>query len=273
MSDTDIQFVGGIPENYETGLGPHIFEGHADRLAARTVSLAPARILELAGGTGILSRRIAAGLAAGQSLTITDLNKPMLDVAEAKLEGAAPRERITFAKADAQALPFEDASFDLILCQFGVMFFPDKVASFREAARVLAPGGTYLFNCWGTNAENPFSEVAHSVAARFFPDNPPGFYRAPFSYPDPAIVRADLAAGGFGEIEHRAAPLTRRVSDAGLFARGLVFGNPLVIEIEERGGTSPQDVHAAMSVALTDRFGPAPFEMPLLATEYEARIG
>jgi len=180
--------------------------------------------LGLADLLTVVALLVPATRAAGAALTVSDLNAPMLDIARAKLAGRAGAEAVV---ADAMALPFADASMDLIVCQFGVMFFPDKPASFREAARVLAPGGRYLFNTWGTTAENPFSEVASEVSAAAFPDDPPGFYRVPFSYPDPAAVRADLAAGGFGEVEHRRVAFEAEVADPARFARGIVYGNPL----------------------------------------------
>src|SRR6187402_861036 len=185
MGSEASQFVGDIPGNYDRGLGPVIFEDYAADMARRAAALKPLRVLELAAGTGIVSRKLRDALSPDAQLVVTDLNAPMLDVARAKFR---PGERVEFATANAMELGFPDGMFDLVVCQFGVMFFPDKVASFREARRVLRAGGTYLFNVWGRISENPFAAVAQEVSASFFPDNPPGFYRVPFSYADSTIA-------------------------------------------------------------------------------------
>lgn len=268
MTGTNSQFVGSIPENYDRGLGPNIFVDYGDDLSRRARTLGAKSALELAAGTGIVSRRLRDALAPEARLVITDLNPPMLEVARAKFQEG---DRVEFAQADAMALPFADSEFDLVVCQFGVMFFPDKVASFREAARVLRPGGHYVFNSWGPMSANPFSEVAHDVATRFFPHDPPGFYRVPFSYSDPDAVVADLNEAGFLKIEHETVRLNKTVRDMEGFARGLVFGNPLIAEIEQRGGVSADDVMSAMLEEFKQRMGPEPISMPLEATTFVGR--
>lgn len=225
-------------------------------------------MLELAAGTGIVTRKLRDLLADGVRLVASDLNPPMLEVAQAKF-GA--REAVEFQPADAMNLPFEDDEFDLLVSQFGVMFFPDKPASYREAWRVLQSGGSYLFNVWGSLSDNPFAAVADEIARRFFPDDPPGFYKVPFGYSDPAAVEADLAAGGFEHIVHETIALNKEVHDWTLFAHGLVCGNPLIEEIENRGRVSHEAVVSAMATELREVFGNEPAHMPLLATVYEAR--
>lgn len=268
MQEGANQFVGSIPENYDQGLGPHIFEDYADDIARRAAALAKDSVLELAAGTGIVSRRLRDSLSLDVTLSVTDLNAPMLEIARVKF---LDDEAVEFLPADALALSFDDAAFDLLVCQFGVMFFPDKVAGFREAARVLKPGGHYLFSTWGTLAENAFADLAHSVSGQFFPEDPPGFYHVPFSYADPATVLADLEAAGWADVAYESVIVDKIVSDPGLFARGLVFGNPLIDEIRKRGGVDPQDVAAAMENAFLAEFGPAPFSMKLQATVFTAR--
>ncbi len=258
MTERETRFVGTVPENYDQGLGPHIFQGFAEDLARRVAALAPGRVLELAAGTGIVSRRLRDLLPASTQLVVTDLSAPMLEVARKKL-GAG--EAVELRQADATELPFEDASFDAVACQFGVMFFPDKPRGYAEALRVLRPGGSYVLNSWGSWAENPFGEVAHEVGAAFFPHDPPGFYRVPFSYHDPDEIAEAMTAAGFAEVAVERIALTSAISSPALFARGIVFGNPLREEIVSRGG-DPEAVLAAMERAIAEKLGR---EMPLLA--------
>jgi SAM-dependent methyltransferase len=267
MTANASQFVGEIPRNYDERLGPVIFEDFAVDLAKRVTGLQPRSVLELAAGTGIVTQKLRSGLPTSTRVVATDLNDGMLDIARKKL---ANTEYVEFTPADAMALPFADSEFDLVACQFGVMFFPNKPASFRETRRVLRAGGHYVFNVWASMSENPFSEVAQEVAAEFFPDDPPGFYRVPFSYFDPTAVAADVKAGGFAEVECEALSIEKAVTDWSAFARGLVFGNPLIDEIRQRGGVDPNDVARAAENHLRNRFGDQPSHMPLRATIYVA---
>ena len=172
MTEEASRFVGSIPEHYDAGLGPHIFEGYAEDLAGRVAALDPAAVLELAAGTGIVTRRLRDVLPAGCDIVASDLNQPMLDFAEAKF---APDESVGFEVADATDLPWQDERFDVVTCQFGVMFFPDKHRSYAEARRVLRAGGHYVFNVWDAWPFNAFAEITHDVVAGFFPDDPPRF--------------------------------------------------------------------------------------------------
>jgi SAM-dependent methyltransferase len=269
MTGAASQFTGSIPENYDAGLGPNIFQDYASDIARRAGATGAGSVLELAAGTGIVSRKLRDALPDAARLVVTDLNPPMLEVAKTKFRNG---ERVEFTPADAMALPFSDAEFDLIVCQFGVMFFPDKVASYREASRVLRPGGRYIFNTWGTMDANPFSQVAHDATARFFPDDPPGFYRVPVSCADPEAVKAGLRAAGWTDVGHETVALRKTVTDLTGFARGIVFGNPLIEEIRQRGGIDPKDVAAAIVDEFKSRMGPEPVTMPLEATVFTARI-
>jgi ubiquinone/menaquinone biosynthesis C-methylase UbiE len=269
MTETASQFVGNIPEHYDNRLGPIIFHDYADDLVRRADASGASAVLELAAGTGILSRKLRDALSPGVRLVVTDLNPPMLEIARGKFSDG---EDVEFTQADAMALPFGDSEFDLIVCQFGVMFFPDKVASYREASRVLRSGGRYIFNTWGSMATNPFSEIAHEVTARFFPNNPPGFYRVPFSYSDPVAVKAELEATGWVDVEHDTISLRKTVTDLTAFARGLVFGNPLIDEIHQRGGVDAEDVMTAIIKEFQHRLGPEPITMPIQATVFSGRV-
>jgi ubiquinone/menaquinone biosynthesis C-methylase UbiE len=166
MSDDAAGFIGTIPQHYDQGLGPMIFVDYAADIARRVASANPARVLETAAGTGIVTRKLRDAFSKDARLTATDLNPPMLEVARAKFHAG---EQVEFRPADAVALPFADGSFDAVVCQFGIMFFPDKAKSCFEVFRVLAPGGRYVFSVWDSHRYNPFGRLAHEVAGRFSP--------------------------------------------------------------------------------------------------------
>jgi SAM-dependent methyltransferase len=269
MPNNSSSFVGDIPGHYDNGLGPNIFEDYAERLSNLCGDGDVKRGIELAAGTGILSRKLRDKLSPDTRLMITDLNQPMLDVAKGKFSEG---ENVEYCVANAMDLPFGDDVFDLMVCQFGVMFFPDKPASYQEAARVLKPGGRYVFNVWSAMSENPFSKMAQDVGAHFFPDDPPGFYKVPFHYGDPEAVRADLAAGGWSEVEHETIQLNKTIANPEAFATALVYGNPLIDEIRERGGVDPKEVVSEMLSALFATFGSSGMTMPLSATTFDCRM-
>jgi SAM-dependent methyltransferase len=260
-------FVGSIPEQYDRHLGPVIFEPYAADLAAR-LSLAPgARVLEVACGTGIVTRRLLAALPADGRLVATDLNPPMIDWARSRLP-ADPR--LELKPADAQALPFADASFDVVVCQFGVMFFPDKPLAMREARRVLAPGGRLVFNVWGTLAENPFGRIAHGTIGGFFTSDPPQFYNTPFGWADEGVIRATVAGAGFSDVRVDTVEAPVSAESAADFAIGLVRGNPVLLAIQERG-VDPEAVTRAVAEALVAFGGDRPFRCPTKALVASAR--
>ena len=168
---TDAIFAGSIPKFYETHLVPLIFEPYAPDLARRLASNAAGRVLELAAGTGVATRALASILPATSSIVATDLNVPMLEQAKA-IDIARP---VEWRQADAMQLPFENGAFDAVVCQFGVMFFPDKPLAFSEARRVLAEGGVFVFNVWDRIEENEFADMVTTALTRRYPDDPPRF--------------------------------------------------------------------------------------------------
>ena len=258
MTQQSARFVGSIPENYDKGLGPHIFHDYADDLARRVAALNPKTVLELAAGTGIVTRRLRDALAHDCDLLASDLNPPMLEVAKAKFE---PDESVRFEQVDATDLGFDDATFDVVSCQFGVMFFPDKDRSYSEVHRVLKPGGAYVFNVWDSWDANPFAQITQEAVEVFFPEDPPGFYKVPFGYHDADEIEASVRRAGFSQVAIEHVPLTSKIPSARNFARGVVFGNPLYDEVLTRGG-DPQAVFEAITVAIEQRLGS---EMPLQA--------
>ena len=264
MLRLETRFSGGVPENYDRGLGPFIFEHYAQQMAARCGALNPRHVLETAAGTGIVSRFLRECIAPDCSLVATDLNQPMLDYAAAKLGTDAA---IDFAAADACQLPFKDGEFDMVVCQFGVMFYPDRQASYEEAFRVLKPGGSYLFSVWDAWAGNPFAEIAYEVGAEFCADDPPAFYKVPFCYNDVHTIMQALDLAGFADCEIERLPHTQALFDADLFAKGIVDGNPLREELLERG-IEPEAVCNRIAQALQERLGD---NMPLQAIFVAAR--
>ena len=230
MTSTDAAFAGSIPGLYDRYLGPLLFEPYADEVARRAEALHPRAILETAAGTGIVTDALHRAIP-GAKIVATDLNPAMLDVARERVQS----DRVTFRTADAQDLPFEDSSFDIVVCQFGVMFYPDRVRGNEQARRVLRNGGRYLVVIWDKLANNPVSQTVHDAVAALFPDNPPAFLaRTPFGYADPAIIERDMLAAGFTDIEFETVKLQSRPIDAYGAATGLVAGCPLRAEVEAR---------------------------------------
>lgn len=259
-------FAGSIPENYERYLVPLIFEDYADDLTARAEALAPAAILETACGTGVVTRRLAEALP-GAAITATDLNGAMLSVARA----AAAAEGVAYDEADATDLPFADESFDAVLCQFGVMFYPDKAKGYREAARVLKPGGTYLFNVWDSLRRNNFAGLAHQIAADRFPDDPPAFLDLPFGYYDLIAITRELQSAGFGEIEIAVLPRESRAPQARDVALAYGAGSPLAAQLAERGNEAHAGYLDALEAAVADACGcTGPVAAPMQAITFTA---
>jgi len=259
MADAD--FTGSVPQFYDRYLGPFLFEPYAKDLARRLDGF-DGELLEVAAGTGVVTRALDAALPAGARIVATDLNPAMLDHAASGLSSP----RVSWRPADGQALPFADAAFDAVVCQFGVMFFPDRAAGFAEARRVLRPGGRYLFNVWDSLAENEETAIVHEAVATLFPEDPPGFLaRTPFAYSDKDRIRADLQAAGFRSIEIETVRKMAHAPAAGDIATGYCNGSPLRAEIEARDPQGVTRAAEAATRALEARYGQGPIEAPIQA--------
>ncbi len=257
MVATDKLFAGSIPEIYDRFLVPLIFEPYADDLAARVAAAQPRDVLEIAAGTGVLTRALASRLAPSVRIVATDLNQPMLDqAARRQAEG-----RIEWKQADALALPFGDGSFDVVACQFGVMFLPDKVQGYREARRVLRPGGRFLFNVWGPIEENEFADVVTEALATVFPNDPPRFMaRTPHGHHDVGRIREELKDASFADISVDAVDATSKAASPRDAAVGFCQGTPLRNEIEARDASRLEEATSQATDALAQRFGTGAIE-------------
>jgi len=255
MQSGDSIFAGSIPEIYDRYLGPALFDSYAEDLARRLADLSSGALLETAAGTGRVTRVLARTLAPAVSIVATDLNQAMLDFA-ATQPGAA---RISWQEADATALPFEDARFDAVVCQFGAMFFPDKVAAYREALRVLKPGGRLLFNIWDRIEANTFAQVTTEALIAIFPDDPPLFLaRTPYGHHDTGIVGDALSTAGFRDVAIEPVERQSRLPAARDLAIGFCQGSHLRNEIEERRPGGLEAVTEAVARTIAARLGEGP---------------
>jgi SAM-dependent methyltransferase len=258
QSDSDRAFAGSIPRFYDTYLVPLIFGPYAADLAKRAAARQPARVLEIAAGTGVLTRQLATALSPAASIIATDLNQPMIDYAAA--QGTA--RPLEWRQADAMQLPFADSSFDVVVCQFGAMFFPDKTKAFSEARRVLRDGGVFAFNVWDRIEENEFAAVVTETVASLFPDDPPLFLaRTPYGYHDRGAMAQDLRGGGFSQIpEFTKLAARSRADSPRIPALAYCQGTPLRGEIEARDPARLDEATDSVTAAMAKRFGAGPVD-------------
>lgn len=267
MAATDKAFTSTVAALYESHMVPMLFMPYAGVMAGRVAAHLPRDVLEIAAGTGAVTAELLARLPADAALTATDLNQAMLDVAAAKL---ADR-RLRLRSCDAQSLPFADNSFDAVVCQFGAMFFPDRLTAYREARRVLRAGGRYFLSVWDNIDSNPFTAVVGEAVAAAFPENPPGFFRrTPHGYFDIAAITAALAEAGFGDIHSDKVMLPCKAPSAEHVAQALCQGTPLRPEIEQRNAGRLAEVTERAARALRGAFGMGPVETTMQAIFFEA---
>jgi ubiquinone/menaquinone biosynthesis C-methylase UbiE len=258
MQANDVKFAGSIPDLYDRYLLPLLFQPYADDLARRLSDLRSGTVIEVAAGTGAVTQALRQSLATNVRIVATDLNEGMLRVGSQRVSDPS----VTWQQADAQQLPFDDGAANAVVCQFGMMFVPDKVAAYREARRVLAAGGRYVFSVWDSLAHNEVSQLLMRAVAALFPHDPPAFFeRTPFGYFDAEQLRAHLESAGFERIEIETVAKVSQAPSAEHVATGMCQGTPLRGEIEAR---DPQDglarATAAATAALQAHYGAGPFE-------------
>jgi SAM-dependent methyltransferase len=266
---TDTAFTGSVAELYQRLFVPLIFEPYAVDLAKRVSAHQPQRVLELAAGTGVVTRELAVMLGEGAQIVATDLNPAMLEEAQ-RIPIARP---VKWQGADAMQLPFDDRSFDAVVCQFGVMFFPDRPHAYAQARRVLRPGGLFAFNAWGSLETNEFTDVVTAALAELYPHDPPRFMaRTPHGYCDPRHIEQDLASAGFtAKPNIETVAFTSRAVSAHIPAVALCQGSPLRGEIEARDPGGLERATRAAEEALKQRFGSGEIEGRIEALVVTAR--
>jgi ubiquinone/menaquinone biosynthesis C-methylase UbiE len=268
LPDTDKVFAGSIPRIYDEHLVPMIFAVYAEDMARRVASRSPSVLLEIAAGTGAVTRAVAAALPRGIRYVATDLNEPMLAVAAQR---QANDDRITWQQADGMALPFGAAEFDVVCCQFGTMFFPDRIKAYEEVKRVLKGDGTFVFNVWDRIEDNVLTHEATSALEKLFPDDPPRFMiRTPHGYHDTAVIRGDLERAGFRDISIETRSEISRAPSAEYVAIALCQGTPLRSEIEARDASKLQAATDIVAAAIRTRHGSGPVEGKIQALVIEA---
>jgi SAM-dependent methyltransferase len=255
------QFTGNVPERYDRYMVPLLFEPYANDLVERLSQRDDLRVLELAAGTGAVTRRLREALPDGSTLVATDLNEAMVAYARQ----AVPSAGIEWSAADAQQLPFDDGSFDVVVCQFGLMFLPDKVQGFREARRVLADGGLLLANVWHTREENTVAHIVQQLLDERFPDDPPRFLDTPYGYGDHDRLRADLAAAGWDKVDLHEVRTSGQAPSAQDAALGFLTGSPLFFELAQRGEDAGSFA-AELTRRLAASGGDRPYTTALAAT-------
>ena len=263
------RFDGSIPEMYDRALGPLLFEPYARDLAGRIPTGTSGRWLEIAAGTGRVTRHLRGRLRKDATLVATDAAEAMIEKGRSLLH---EDDQLSWRVADATALPFPDRSFDGIVCQFGLMFFPDKPAAAREMRRVLDTGGRVLLNVWDRIEANPMFLLTDGLVSSRFASDPPPFYKIPFSYPDPLVLRQLFVDAGFEDVSVHTVSITGESPSAAEAASGVIRGNPIVNDLKERGVGDVTEIEAAVATALAEQFGDHPLRVPLRAHVLEAQV-
>ena len=263
-------FIGSIPQYYDEYLGPLIFEEYSADLARRVSVPSGGTVLETAAGTGIATRHLRNTLPKDVRIVATDLNEPMLEFAKRKFDS---HDNIEFQPADATRLLFSNASFDAVVCQFSLMFFPDKLAAIQEAARVLRPGGAFVFNLWDSFQHNHLIRTVNDTLTKLYPQSPPPFFDTPYGYYQMDAVKTLLDETGFGDIEISILPRASQCETARQVALGYILGTPVCIQIAERGEYAIEEVLNIVERAISETYGQSHIRAKMQAIVFKAYLG
>ncbi len=268
MTNTHAAFAGSIPENYDKYLGPALFDVYAKEISKAVAHLKSGAVLEVAAGSGISTRRLRDALNKSIKLVATDLNEDMLKVLRKRFDAS---ENMEFKVVDALSLPFEDKSFEGVVFQFGLMFYPDKLAALREVRRVLKPKGLCVFNVWDSPQHNLFGATVKAELSKLYPKNPPNFFDTPFGCYQIDPIKNFLHQAGFGEIEIAVQPRLCHFPSARDAVRGFVTGSPVILQITERGTLTQEQVMSALEQEIARLYGNSPAEAKMQAIQFIAQ--
>ena len=254
-------FAGSVPKNYETYLGPLFFEPYAINLVEHIRNTTLSNVLEIACGTGRVTKHLAAKLSRNTSLLATDLNEDMLKIARRIVTS----KNIKWQVADAHELPFGEDTFDLVICQYGVMFFQDKPKALKEINKVLKKGGRFIFNTWNELQYNALSRMAQTVLDEIYPDDPPRFLeKGPYSFYNQDQIKQILAEAGFSNISIELVSKTGLAATPEDAVNGILDGTPNFGYMAERD-IPPSVAKEKLIALLTDHYGSKNLQLPMQA--------
>lgn len=257
-------YVDEVVIPYDRDLGPVLFDHYGFDTARRIAEQSPRDVLEIAAGTGIVTRHLRNLLTKDARLIAIDISDSMMDLARTKF---LPDEQVTFQNANATSLPFNNEVFDAVVCQFGIMFFDQEMA-FRETYRVLRRGGRYLFRVWDSERYNPFASLSFEVLKQFFPSDTPRFLFDPVSCHQIDPIKEQLTQIGFDPIVISVQRHEYDILDVSAFARALVY-SPVIFEIRDHGSVDPEEIVEALTEALKREYGSNPMRYPMQAILFE----
>ena len=249
MTEERWRLAGSGPESYERYQVPSVFAPLA-RMFLQRVRLQPGQhVLDVACGTGIIVRQAAPILGPTGHLVGVDLNVNMLDVARehALTDGAS----VEWRQGDAASLPCSDSEFDVVICQQGLQFFPDKGGALREMYRVLKPGGLVAICVWRAIEHSPCHLAIARALGRHASEEVARRFQSPFSFGDRAVLDALMTEAGFRDVEIRVEVVMRRLRPPEESIPGLLASTPVGPEVaaldRHTRDAIVQDVAAALS--------------------------
>ena len=260
-------YSGSIPEYYDRYLETLLLKPYALKIAGEVEKLKPEKVLELSAGTGILTEALINKLPETTRILATDINPDMLDLAKYKLW---TNFNISWQLADATDLPYEANEFDVVLSQFGVMFYKNRHLAYRKIRQILKPGGTFIFNTWGSIYENFIIELTERALKRVFPFDTPGFLEIPFGYHSYEQIIHDLTIAGFSTFRINTVKLTGYAVNSFEATLGLLQGTPLYTEIIGRNPSLLPMVIDELNELITEHYGRYHIKVPLVALEIQA---